>query len=310
MNNILISGASGFVGQNLSEYLTDAGHDVFKLIRGANTDSNEISWTNLSSFFTIDIDVIIHLAGKAHDIKNTSNPQEYFDINTGLTIKLFDNFLKSKATRFIYFSSVKAVADTVDGVLNETVKPNPQTAYGKSKLKAEEYIISKELPKDKHVYILRPCMIHGRGNKGNLNLLYKFVSKGIPYPLAAFDNRRSFLYIENLNFIIGKLIESNTAPSGVYNIADDESLSTVEIVKIISQTLNRKPNLWYVNQSFLKFTASIGDKLKLPLNSERLKKLTENYVVSNQKIKNALQITNLPVRTQDGLTQTIKSFNK
>jgi nucleoside-diphosphate-sugar epimerase len=309
MKNVLISGVSGFVGRNLSEYLAKSGYGIFKLVRSAEAGRNAISWKKLSNLLTLDIDVVIHLAGKAHDVKNTSDPQEYFDINTGLTIQLFDNFLKSKATSFIYFSSVKAAADTVDGILNEAAKPNPQTAYGKSKLKAEEYIMSKELPKDKYVYILRPCMIHGQGNKGNLNLLYKFVSKGIPYPLAAFENHRSFLYIENLNFIIGMLIKNNGVPSGIYNVADDASLSTVEVVKIISQTLNRKPNLWYVNQSVLKFVASIGDKLRLPLNSERLKKLTENYIVSNQKIKDALEITDLPVKTQVGLTKTIESFN-
>ena len=151
-------------------------------------------------------------------------------------------------------------------------------------------------------------MIHGPGNKGNLNLLYKFVVKGIPYPLAAFENRRSFLYIENLNFIVDKLITQDNIPSGIYNIADDDSLSTVEVVKIISGTLNRKQSLWYLSKSFIKFAAVFGDRLKLPLNSERLKKMTENYVVSNQKIKDALHIKKLPVNTQKGLTETVKSF--
>ncbi|MFD0763869.1 NAD-dependent epimerase/dehydratase family protein [Mucilaginibacter lutimaris] len=309
MSNVLISGASGFVGRNLSAHLANLGYGITKLVRSNQPGNNELLWSELDKLITADVDVIIHLAGKAHDLKNTSKPQEYFDVNTGLTTQLFDNFLKSKATHFIYFSSVKAAADTVDGVLTETVKPNPHTPYGKSKLKAEEYISDQQLPAGKFVYIIRPCMIHGQGNKGNLNLLYKFVSKGIPYPLAAFENRRSFLYIENLNFIIGLLIKGNTVPSGIYNVADDASLSTVEVVTIISQTLNRKPNLWFVNRAVLKFAATIGDKLRLPLNSERLKKLTENYVVSNQKIKDALQVANLPFKTQDGLKKTIESFN-
>ncbi|MES2268142.1 MAG: NAD-dependent epimerase/dehydratase family protein [Bacteroidota bacterium] len=309
MGNVLISGASGFVGRNLSAYLANFGYGIIKLVRGNEPGNNELSWGEVSKLATADVDVVIHLAGKAHDLKNTSNPQEYFDVNTELTIQLFDNFLKSNATRFVYFSSVKAAADTVDGVLTETVIPDPQTAYGKSKLKAEEYLLSRELPADKFVYIIRPCMIHGQGNKGNLNLLYKFVSKGIPYPLAVFENHRSFLYIENLNFIIGQLIKNDNVPSGIYNVADDTSLSTVEVVKIISETINRKPNLWFINQAVLKFVAAVGDKLRLPLNSERLKKLTENYVVSNRKIKNALHVDNLPVKTQDGLKKTIRSFN-
>ena len=84
---------------------------------------------------------------------------------------MFDQFLKSDCETFIYMSSVKAVVDQADGILTENVKPNPITVYGKSKLAAEEYILSRKNLKNKRVYILRPCMIHGPNNKGNLNLL-------------------------------------------------------------------------------------------------------------------------------------------
>src|SRR5690606_1547157 len=119
-----------------------------------------------------------------------------------------EQFLKRDAEVFIYMSSVKAAADTVDGILTEEKQPNPKTPYGQSKRKAEEYLLNATLPEGKRVYILRPCMIHGPGNKGNLNLLYKFVQKGIPYPLAAFENRRSFLSIDNLNFVILQLLQN------------------------------------------------------------------------------------------------------
>ena len=128
-------------------------------------------------------------------------------------------------------SSVKAVADGVEGVLDESVIPSPVTAYGKSKLAAEEYILSQKLPKGKRVYILRPCMIHGPNNKGNLNLLYHFVKKGIPYPFGSFENKRSFVSIDNLCFVIKELIENKNIPSGVYNISDDQALSTNELVR-------------------------------------------------------------------------------
>ncbi len=85
--------------------------------------------------------------------------------------------MQSKAKKFIFFSTVKAVADSVEGILNEETTPNPKTAYGKSKLAAEQYINRQPIPDDKLVYILRPCMIHGPGNKGNLNLLYSIVKK-------------------------------------------------------------------------------------------------------------------------------------
>src|SRR5690606_37052582 len=147
-------------------------------------------------------------------------------VNRDLTIELFDLFLKSNIRDFFYFSSVKAVADTVDGMLTEDVQGKPYTPYGKSKLEAEQYLLKQTLPEGKRLFIIRPCMIHGPGNKGNLNLLYKVVEKGVPWPLAAFHNQRSFLSIDNLSYLLEKILENTGLSSGVYNFADDEALST------------------------------------------------------------------------------------
>lgn len=294
--NIIITGATGFVGKNLSKFLKEKGHHIspLSLRKAWELDQNA--------------EAIIHLAGKAHDTKNTSAEKEYFEINTELTKKLFVEFLKTPAQDFIYFSSVKATADTVEGFLDENHTSNPQTPYGKSKLEAEEFLLSQKLPENKRLFIIRPCMIHGPGNKGNLNLLYKFVQKGIPYPLAAFENKRSFLSIDNLNFLILEMLCNKNVGSGIYNFADDEVLSTNELVKLIANTSGKKEKLWKISSKLISATAKMGDVMKLPLNSERLKKLTENYWVSNQKIKNALGIAKLPVSASEGLEKTIKSF--
>ena len=113
------------------------------------------------------------MAGKAHDLKNVNDQSEYYIANTEFTKQVFDQFLESDAKVFITLSSVKAVADKPETELTEDYIPNPITHYGKSKLLAERYILNKEIPHGKRVFILRPCMIHGPGNKGNLNLLYK-----------------------------------------------------------------------------------------------------------------------------------------
>ena len=294
--NIIITGATGFVGKNLSKFLKEKGHHIspLSLRKAWELDQNA--------------EAIIHLAGKAHDTKNTSAEKEYFEINTELTKKLFKEFLNTTAQDFIYFSSVKATADTVEGFLDENHTSNPQTPYGKSKLEAEEFLLSQKLPENKRLFIIRPCMIHGPGNKGNLNLLYKFVQKGIPYPLAAFENKRSFLSIDNLNFLILEMLSNKNVGSGIYNFADDEVLSTNELVKLIANTSGKKEKLWKISSKLISATAKMGDVMKLPLNSERLKKLTENYWVSNQKIKNALGITQLPISAKKGIEITIKSF--
>jgi nucleoside-diphosphate-sugar epimerase len=296
---ISLTGSTGFVGKNLTTYFNNYKISVENITRQSLSEQK----------FSISdqVDTIVHLAGKAHDLKNTSNKDEYYEVNTELTKKIFDLFLKSNASVFITLSSVKAVADVLDVPLTEHYIPNPKTHYGKSKLFAEEYILSKQIPVGKRVYILRPCMIHGPGNKGNLNLLYKMVSKGLPWPLGSFNNKRSFCSIDNLCFIINELIENENVPSGVYNISDDEPLSTNTIIELICNSLNKKSKIWSLPKFLIKRIAYLGDILKLPLNSERLNKLTESYIVNNSKIKIAINKP-LPLSSRDGMVKTFGSF--
>lgn len=298
---ILITGSSGFVGRNLSAYF-EQQQIVANVLSLRNNDWKE--------HIDNQADVIIHLAGKAHDTSSTYEEDEYFKVNRDLTISLFDEFLKSEIKDFFFFSSVKAVADSVSDVLLEDAVGIPKTPYGRSKFEAENYLLSKELSEGKRLFIIRPCMIHGPGNKGNLNLLYKIVDKGIPWPLAAFENQRSFLSIDNLSFLVLKMLQNREVESGIYNFADDETISTNQLVKIIGIASGKKTKLWYISSNLINSVAKIGDKIKLPLNSERLKKLTESYVVSNQKIKTALGINKLPLSAEEGLIITIKSFKK
>jgi nucleoside-diphosphate-sugar epimerase len=295
---VLITGASGFVGRNLQAYLAD------------NFDIRTLS-LRYGDPVKLDsqIEHVIHLSGKAHDLKHVSDPSSYYKANFEISKSLYDAFLNSEARNFIYISSVKSVADTVDEILIENVIPDPQTHYGRSKLMAENYMLSQPLPKGKSYYILRPCMIHGPGNKGNLNLLYKLIHNGIPYPLGAFENNRSFLSVDNLCFIIKELILRDDIPVGVYNVSDDDPMSTNEVVSIISFCLDKKPRLWNIPPSFIFFLAKIGDRFHLPFTTERLKKLTENYIVSNKKIKEAIN-KELPLSSEAGLKLTAESFQK
>jgi nucleoside-diphosphate-sugar epimerase len=328
--NILITGIHGFVGSNLVAALK-AQHIIYGLdIVSPQKDGIEqtFSWDELNDIPPLDC--IIHLAGKAHDTKNQTNAQVYFDINTGLTQEIFDWFLTTDASKFIFFSSVKAAADQVVGdILTEDTMPTPKGPYGESKIAAEKYILDhlpstrfaargtsllrdrssdfQLLTSDKRVYILRPCMIHGPGNKGNLNLLYQVQQKGLPWPLGVYENKRSFCSIDNLKFVIQQFIEKNIE-QGIYQVADDEALSTNELIRIMADAQNKKAKIWSVPVGFIKALARTGDFLHLPLNSERLKKLTESYVVSNQKLKTTLGIEKMPMSAKEGLKKTLASF--
>ena len=292
---VFITGFSGFVGSSVIKYYND------KLIF--------INYKEKNNEIPKDIDVFMHFAGKAHDLKFTQDFQNYYEVNTELTKEIFDIFLSSNAKIFITLSSVKAVADNIEHELTEDFIPNPLTHYGKSKLLAEQYIMSKKIPNDKRVYILRPSMIHGPGNKGNLNLLFNFVKKGFPWPLGAFENERSFCSIENICFVINELISRDDIPSGVYNIADDEPLSTKDLIKLIAFSQNKKPLILDIPKSIIVFFSRIGDFIPFPLNSERLEKLTESFLVSNRKILKVLG-KRLPISSRDGLLKTFKSFIK
>jgi nucleoside-diphosphate-sugar epimerase len=301
----IVTGNKGFVGVNLTRFLLN----IDKKIQGVsrNPNNKEISYKSLDITAFNKAKSCIHLAGKAHDLKKTSEDAAYFEVNTELTKSLFDQFLKSDCEVFIYMSSVKAAADEVEGVLTEEVTPNPVTVYGKSKLAAENYILSKEIPNNKRVYILRPCMIHGPKNKGNLNLLFSFISKGIPYPFGRYENKRSFVSVDNLCFIINELIDNAKIESGIYNIADDDSLSTKELVAIIGETISKPSRILSIPKFLVNLFAKVGDFLPLPINTERVQKLVENYEVSNKKIKKAIR-KNLPLSSKKGIEKTISSF--
>jgi len=321
--NILITGAFGFVGTNISKTIKNEFNPHLIAVDIFETDNhvyNEfVEWKAIDKLEWNNIDAVIHLAGKAHDTKNTTEDKTYFDINLGLTQRIFDYFLKSDARKFIFFSSVKAVADQVKSEqLTEEDIPNPQTAYGKSKLAAENYILdalqnlshtsrSRSVLSDKKVYILRPCMIHGPGNKGNLNLLHKLVQKGIPWPLGNFNNKRSFTSMDNLTFVINRILQTDVV-QGIYQMADDEVISTNRLIDMIAVANGKKPRIWNFNKKMIQGFANLGNIFHLPLNSERLKKLTESYVVSNRKIKQALEIERMPVSAEEGMRRTLQSF--
>jgi nucleoside-diphosphate-sugar epimerase len=292
MSTIFLTGGNGFIGGYFYSKLFIT-HNIVKYIRNTPVEINA--------------NYVFHLAGVAHDMERRLISKDYFLGNYVMTKVVFDAFLISNAKVFVTVSSVNAVIERSKAELNESQIPEPTSLFGQSKLLAEEYILSNEIPEGKRVYILRPCMVHGPGNKGNLNLLYKLISNGIPWPLGAFENQRSFCNIDNLMFIFKELIEREDIPSGVYNVADDIPLSTNEVISILAESQNRKPRIWDISKRLIEFSTQIGNILKLPLNEERLQKLTDSYVVSNKKLMSAIGKP-LPVSSREGLLKTFQSF--
>jgi nucleoside-diphosphate-sugar epimerase len=287
-----ITGASGFVASNLIQEF-EHKYKIRKYHRSSN--------------ILIDEEVVIHLAAISDDVKNARNPEEYFNVNTEYTKKVFRSFLNSNASIFIMLSSVKAIADSIDGFLSEETRPNPMSYYGKSKLLAERFIFSNKIPEKKKIFVLRPCMIHGPRNLGNIKHLYNVIAMGYPWPLGKYTNVRSYCSIDNLLFVIDELISREDIPSGVYNVADNQPVSTNELVTLMAMLANVKPRIWNIPKSIINTVAIAGDYFNLPLNSDRLKKLSESYLVSNEKLVSVLKKP-LPLSSHEGLIKTFNSF--
>ena len=309
MQRIFITGVTGFIGQNLVKYFdTDATIELFGHSRNAAKAKAQLTNKVIlvercaAQFFNDNIiDTVIHLAGIAHDLSNQYKPSDYYQVNFENTKLIFNEFLKSNATTFIFLSSIKAAIDISATPVEESVAPNPVTDYGKSKRQAEEYLLSVNLPDNKRVYILRPCMVHGEGNKGNLNLLYQFAKSNLPYPFGSFENQRSFLSIDNFNFSMSAFVKASL-PSGIYHLADDGFLSAKELFTIISQELGKKPRIWNLPASLILVLFSAIGKRGM------LNKLTEDMMVANFKLQKHLEKP-LPIKIDEGIRKTIRSFH-
>ena len=310
--NILLTGATGFVGQNFLKYLTRESKTfkVFAISRKPeNKKLNNITWLKDDSDFASvltnnQIDVIIHLAGKAHDTKNTTLADEYFKVNYEMTKQLFDAFKVSNASKFIFLSTIKAVGDDKTYIQNSIDLSEPQTPYAQAKRKAEIYIQNTILPSNKSFYILRPCLIYGEGVKGNLATLVKFAKKGIPYPFSAFENKRSYLSVDNLSLLFCKLIEHNYS-SFTLNIANDDPIGTQELIEILAKKLGKKASKLTIPESVIEFGAKMGDYLPfIPFNSEKLKKITESFVVDTAEMNKLLGFS-FPLKTRDTISSII-----
>jgi nucleoside-diphosphate-sugar epimerase len=289
MMSVQLTGASGFIGSNIS-----------KLIN-ADFIPSKIS---LTDSFTINADVFIHLAGLAHNIDGKKLSNEYYSINTDLTKKAFDAFLLSNANKFILLSSVKAIRNESDSIITEDTTETPSTAYGKSKLEADNYILSQNLPQDKFIYILRPALVTGPGVKGNMLKLYNLSRHPIRCFFSSIPNKRSYCNIFNLAYVIEQIIYRNDIPSGIYLLSDNETLSTSTIISELSSNKLDHHYLSKFSKNLFRLLLRLDTLMGYTSFFRSLRTLTSNYVVSNAKITKVLGHS-LPFSALDGIRSLI-----
>lgn len=308
---VLVTGASGFVGGHLCPELLDAGWSVRAVVRspegveglprgveplyiseiGPRTDWDE----GLEG-----VDVVAHLAGRAHVTKEESaNPLEaYREINVGGTRRLAEACAESGVRRLVFVSSVKAVGEGAPVAYDEEMPRRPEDAYGVSKMEAEDVLDEVSVRTVLETVTLRPPLVYGPGVKANFRTLMGLVRKGMPLPLGMVRNERSMVYVRNLAGAISACLEHPAAAGETFFVADGESPSTGELVSRMGRLMKRPARLVPVPVPLLRLGGRVTGR------SGQVDRLVGSLTVSTAKIRRLLGWSPR-FSLDDGLRETV-----
>ena len=301
--NVLVTGANGFIGQHLIKKLKSLDVNVSVLVR----DRNKLGFDDVNIFegdiFNNEIlryaveraDIVFHLVSKTHDFSCSHNSiDDYFKINVEGTRNLLNACIGSNVKHFVYFSSVKAMAEDSKDVLDESFPPNPTTVYGKSKLAAEKIVAEYGERHGFKTTALRLPLVYGPGNKGNIYRMIKAIDRGLFIIIGNGENRRSMVYVENVVDAALAVVDRQEATNEVYIVTDGMDYTVKDLYETIVKELRRKPMPFCMPMNLAKIVSWLGDvagnfvKKPLPFNSNVLNKLTASYVLSSGKIQKNL----------------------
>lgn len=261
MKTVLITGASGYLGKSfISSYSQKYKFVAFSLL------NDKIENINFST-----IDVIVHCAALVHQVEEKSY-KEYQKINVLYTLDLAAKAKQNGVKHFVFISSI-AVFGNNNNYINSNSKPIPETNYGRSKLEAEKKL--KNIENNNFIVsIIRLPMIYGKNAPGNISKIIKLTTKLRVLPLGGIKNKRTFVFIKNLMFYLNKIIERSER--GVFLVSDDESISTSELIDIISKKKNINLKIPFLNLILMAIKPNMYTKLYGDLvidNSDTLIKL-------------------------------------
>jgi UDP-4-keto-D-FucNAc 4-reductase len=254
MGTVLVTGASGFIGAVTCETLRQAGWHVRGTVRERADHQGLIAVGDIGAMTVADwlpvlvgVEVIIHLAGRAHVLKETmANPlTEFRRVNTEGTSRLMSAAEQAGVRRFVFVSSIGVNGDVSgEKSFTENSLVNPHKPYAVSKYEAELLLRSMATQSGMELVIVRPPLVYGAGVKGNFSKLQKLVAKGIPLPVGLVNNRRTLVSVTNLaNFLVCCATHPQAAGE-LFLIGDDRAISTKEIVKLLAQGMHKK--VWLV----------------------------------------------------------------
>ena len=312
MANILVTGATGFVGRQLVPALTRAGHHVRCAV------VQKVDWLNAEQILVnrleiqkdwaealLDMDIVIHLAARVHQMREhqQSALATYEKINIAAVQNLAAQAAQHKIKRFIFLSSIKVNGEaTVDGVaFTENDTPNPCDPYAQSKFAAEQCLQQIAQESAMEFVILRPPLVYGPGVKANFLRMMHLVKKGLPLPFKSLQNKRSFIYIDNLISAICAVLEDKKAANQLFLVADDKALTLPQMLHHIAQGMDNSVYLIPIPARVLAWVFNLIGLKGLH------NRLLESLEVSTDKITSQLGWVP-PVASLEGVEKTAQWY--
>lgn len=306
---VLVTGASGLVGRALSSALPRQDYAVVAALRSQNTSLTGVELVIIDSIDSstdwsgalLNIDTVIHLAARVHVMHDdVVDPlAEFRKVNVDGTLNLAMQAAQAGVRRFIFISSVKVNGEHTlnNKPFTEADIPNPQDAYGLSKFEAEQGLFLTAQQTGMEVVIIRPPLVYGAGVKANFASMMRAVKRGMPLPLGAINNKRSFVYVGNLVSLIMRCIDHPRAANEVFMVSDGDDLSTSALLRACAVALEVKPRLLPVPQKLIEvFAAMLGKQ-------DIAQRLCGNLQVDISKARTLLG-WEPPVSVIDGLKAT------
>ena len=248
--NILVTGASGFVGAPLCLALCEDGHGVTAMSRNG-TDLSGVTNLTVKDFANSDmltealagVDVIVHAAARVHVMDETAADPlaEFRAVNRDMTLDIARAAHEAGVKRFVFLSSIKVFGETSprEEPFTSATPPRPADPYGVSKLEAEQALIDFAQSSGREVVVIRPPLIYGPGVRANFERMVRLVKRGLPLPFGGIRNRRSLVALDNLIDLIKLCATSPNAPGHVFCVSDGNPMSTPELFRAVGQALNR-----------------------------------------------------------------------
>ena len=298
MSLIVLTGTTGYIGQNLTKYFNS---------KSKKNKSISLRFQNWHKMMPLETETIIHLAAINLNPQDSAFDEEYFRVNTELTSKLFRYFLSSNAKTFIFLSTTELIDKQILEI-TEDVNENPTNPFLQSKFDAEQFILKQVLPEGKRAIILRVAPVYGRETKSSLYDTFSFCKK-FPWFFGVFDTKQSFCYIDNLTEIIAQISERPNVASGIYNVADNEPIATLNLIHWIAAVFDKKAKIIKVPKGILNLFAKLGDIFKWEFNSKKLFEISRSRIINGNKVKEALEISKMPFDTETAVIKTIEYYD-